>query len=164
MTIDESIAYIRKIYPAFDKKVICDIDSDGEFCEMIMQNSLNEQFPITVSVRQSGSGICVGQIDNITGCNTMSCEQTASAIRDITSDKIIFVLGFNHEDEIGFKKPFFTEIFALTGKEDDMQEDYEKFMSKISKPLSRLSRCFTELKGCFIVSNYSGSVYKKIIR
>ena len=164
MTIDEQIAYIRKIYPEFDKKVIRDVDNEGEFCEIIMPNNSNSQFPVTVSIRQSGMAICVGQISNITGCDTMSCEQAASAIKDITDDKIIFVLGFNNDEEIGFKKPFFTEIFAITGKEDDMKEEYEKFVSKISKPLSKISRYFTELKGCFIISNYSGSVCKKIIR
>ncbi len=165
MTIDESIEYLKKQLPSFDRKVFRDIDKHGnEFCEMVMQNVSMPSLPITVHISDDGCSISVGQIENVTGSDKMTAAAAVSAICDITSDKIVFVLGYKDEDDIGFGKPFMTEIFALTGGDDDMSKEYERLIDKISSPLSKVSRFFSSLKGRFSIMNFSGSINKTITR
>lgn len=165
MKINDQIMYLKKAFPAFDGKVMYDVDRKGEeFCEMIMPNPHMPNMPLAVSLGENGCSLSVGQFDNVTGHSTMTVEQLCSAINDIISDKIIFVMAYADEDDIGFGKPFMTQIFAITGDNDDMSEEYERFIAKISSPLSKFARRFTSLKGRFIVTNYSGSVNMTIIR
>ncbi len=165
MNINESIEYLQKQFPSFDRKVFRDIDRHGsEFCEMVMPNKALPSMPLTIHISDDGCSISVGQIENVTGSNKMIPKSAACAISDIISDKIVFVLGYKDEDDIGFGKPFMTEIYALTGADDDMSEEYERFIHKISTPLTKFSRVFSSLKGRFLIMNFSGSLNKTITR
>ncbi len=165
MTINESIEYLQRQYPAFDRRVFRDTDKNGcEFCEMIMPNKALPSLPLTLHITDEGCSISAGQLENVTGCDKMTACEASAAIADIISDKIIFVLGYRDEDDLGFGKPFLTEIYALTGGDDDMSREYERFIEKISTPLTGFSRLFTSLKGRFLIMNFSGSLNKTITR
>ncbi len=165
MKINDQIIYLRKAFPAFDGKVMYDVDRRGtEFCEMVMPNPSMPNMPLAVSLSESGCSLSAGQFDNVTGHDSMTVEQLCSAIRDVISDKIIFVMAYSEDDDVGFGKPFMTRIFAITGDDDDMSQEYKRFIAKISSPLGKFARRFTSLKGRFIITNYSGSINKIIIR
>ena len=165
MNIEEKIEFLRRRHPAFGRKVLYDVDNRGhEFCEMIYPNEQNPSMPITVSVDEKGCLISVGQISNVTGDHRISPEQAASAIDDIVNDKIIFVLGYADGIDIGSGAPFMTEIFAVTGEEDDMSEALEDFIAKISVPIKGLKRKLTRLKGRFVITDFSGSRHQEILR
>ena len=165
MTVNETVEYLQRAYPKLDGRVIHDVDRHGEeFCELIFSNFALPSAPIAVHVSDRGCSVSVGQFECVTGSDRMSAEQTVSAINDIISDKIIFVMAYREEDDIGFGKPFFTRIFALTGGEDDMSEEYERFMRTISSPLSKFARIFTSLKGRFTVFCFSGAINKTVTR
>ena len=166
MKIEEKIEYLRKKHPAFGKKVLYDTDNRGnDFCEIIYPNENNDMMPITVAVSDAGCLISVGKFSNVTGDYPISHEQAASAIDDIISDKIVFVAGYGEEtEETVSPAPFMTEIFALTGDVDDESEELEKFIAKISTPVTGFKRKLTRLKGRFIITNFSGSDTKTIER
>ena len=94
----------------------------------------------------------------------MTPEEVLAAIDDIVNDRIIFVIAYAKEDNLGFGSPYLTRIFAITGGEDDMSEDYEAFIAKISSPIKRCFRPFTALKGKFIIFNYTGSYSRTVER
>ena len=165
MKIEEQISYIQRTIPQFDRQVIFDTDSRGnDFCEMILPNRTLPNFPVTVTVTERGCSISVGQIENVTSSTTMSPEATCAAIRDIIDGKIIFVLAYRDGDDTGFGAPYLTRIFAITGKRDDMQDEYDAFIKKISTPLGKFARKLCSLKGRFLVFNYTATVQKEIIR
>lgn len=165
MNIEEKIEFLRKRHPAFGRRVLYDVDNKGnEFCEMIYPNEKNPAMPIAVSISEDGCLISVGQISNVTGRAPITVEQAASAIDDIVNDRIIFVLGYSDGVDIGSGAPFLTELFAITGGEDDMSADLEAFISKISKPVTGWKRRFTSLKGRFLITSFSGTQNKTIIR
>ena len=165
MTIEEKISYIQRVIPQFDRQVIYDTDSRGnDFCEMILQNPALPYFPITVTLTERGCSISVGQIENVTSSTTMSPEATCAAIRDILDGKIIFVIAYRDGDDTGFGAPYLTRIFALTGNDDDMQDEYDQFIKKISSPLSKFARKFSSLKGRFVIFNFTATVQKEISR
>ena len=165
MNIEEKIEFLRKRHPAFGKKVLYDVDNRGrEFCEMIYPNEHNPSMPVTVSVDEKGCLISVGQISNVTGDSRISPEQAASAIDDIVNDRIIFVLGYADGIDIGSGAPFMTEIFAITGEEDDMSEALEDLITRISTPVKGLRRKLTRLKGRFIITDFSGKSRREIVR
>ncbi len=164
MTIEQSVEYLLSHDRRFVREVMYDTDSKGEdFCEMIIKNSTNPSFPITVTVSDKGCSVAVGQFENVTGSQSMTPEQTLDAIEDIVCDKIIFVLGYEGDGDIGFGAPNFMRVFALTGREDDMSSDYEEFTDKISKPIKKF-RFLYSLKGKFVIFNYSGSLNKTVVR
>lgn len=165
MTIEEQIAYIQKAIPQFDRQVIYDTDSRGnDFCEMILPNPSLTSFPITLTLTERGCSISVGQIENVTSSTTMSPEAACAAIRDILDDKIIFLLAYRDGDDTGFGAPYLTRIFAITGNDDDMQDEYDAFITKISKPLSKFARKFSALKGRFVFFNFTATIHKEILR
>lgn len=166
MKIEERIEYLRKKHPAFGKKVLYDTDNKGnDFCEIIYPNEKNDMMPITVAVSDEGCLVSVGKFSNVTGDYPISHEQAASAIDDIISDKIVFVAGYGEENEEDFSPaPFMTEIFAITGDVDDESLELEKFIAKISTPVSGFKRKLTRLKGRFIITDFSGSNTKTIDR
>jgi len=165
VTIQEQISYLHTKFPLFDRMVIHDTDNRGnDFCETIMPNKSNPNTPLTVCVTDRGCSISVGQFDNVTGSSSMTVEQACSAIRDILDDKILFVIGYRGGDDTGFGTPFFSRVFALTGKNDDMSEDYERFLKRISSPLGKFARVFSPMKGRFVIFNFSGTVNKEILR
>lgn len=165
MKIEEKIEYIRRHHPNFGRQAIYDVDNRGnEFCELIYPNEHQPLMPIAVSVSDEGCFVSFGQISNVTGERPISHQQAVEAIDDIISDRIVFVLGYAEEDDIGSGAPFFTQIFALTGGEDDMREELDRFVFKISTPITGWKRKLTRLKGRFIITNFSGSENKTIFR
>ena len=165
MTVNEQVSILQLKNPAFDRQVIHDVDNRGnEFCELIMQNEKKPNLPITVTVTERGCSISVGQFEDVADSRTMTPEQTLAAIKDITNDKIIFVIAYRDDSKTGFGSPTFSRIFALTGGDDDMSREYDAFINKISSPLTKFSRFFTSLKGRFVIFNFTGSVDREIIR
>ena len=165
MNIEEKIEFLRKRHPAFGRKVLYDVDNRGhEFCEMIYPNEQNPMMPVTVSVDEKGCLISVGQISNVTGDRQISVEQAASAIDDVVNDRIMFVLGYADGVDVGSGAPFMTEIFAITGEEDDMSEELEDLITRISTPVKGLRRKLTRLKGRFIITDFSGKSRREITR
>ena len=165
MTVEQSVEYLLSHSKLFEREVIRDTDRRGrDFCEMIIKNESQPSFPITVSVTEDGCSLSVGQLEEVTGSDRMTPDEALAAIGDILEDRILFVLAYRDEDDVGFGSPFFTRIFALTGGDDDMSREYDRFMEKISKPASRFLRPFTTLKGRFLIFNFSGSVNKTVIR
>ena len=165
MTIQEKVEFLRRRHPSFGKKVLYDVDVKGrEFCEMIYPNENNPMMPITVSVSEDGCLISVGQISNVTGNRAISVEQAASAIDDIVQDRIVFVLGYKDGEDIGSGAPYLTEIYPITGDEDDQSRELEQFIAKISTPVTGFKRKFTPLKGRFIITDFSCGVNRTILR
>jgi hypothetical protein len=156
---------LQNAFPQFSSRVIDDVDRHGnEFCELIFSNPNLPSVPIAVHICEDGCSVSVGQFEDVTGSRNMSAEQTRGAIEDIINDKIIFVIAYRDEDDVGFGKPFFQRIFAMTGDCDDMSREYEDFIRTIQKPLSPFARRFTSLKGRFIIFNFSGSLNTTITR
>jgi len=165
MTVEQAAEYLLSKNRRFDRNVIYDTDKHGSsFCELFIQNTAFPSLPITVTVTDRGCCVSVGQFDNVTGSRSMTPDQTLSVIDDISQDKIIFVLGYRDDEDIGFGSPFFSRVFAITGGEDDMQAEYEDFLEKISKPIYKKLRFLTPLKGRFLIFNFSGSLKNTIIR
>ena len=165
MTAEQTSEYLLSHSRRFERDVIHDVDRHGDsFCELIIKNDSNPSYPITVTVTDDGCSLSVGNFSNVTGNKKMSPDQTLGAIEDIIEDKIIFVLGYHGDDDIGFGSPFFSRIFALTGADDDMEDDYNEFIQTISSPINKKLRFFYSLKGRFLIFNYSGSLNKTIIR
>ena len=165
MTPEQTSEYLLSNCSRFERDIIRDTDKYGDtFCELIIKNESLPSYPLTVTVTEIGCSISVGNLSNVTGSKRMTTDQTLSAINDILSDKIIFALGYRDDDDIGFGSPFLTRVFALTGGDDDMQEDYEDFLCEISKPINKKLRFLYSLKGRFQIFNFSGSVNKTITR
>ena len=165
MTVEQTVEYLQSCNRLFDRGVIYDTDRHGRsFCEMKIKNSSEENLPLTLTVTEDGCSISVGQFSNVTGSSKMTPDEALSAIEDIISDKIIFVLGYKDDDDIGFGAPFFSRVFALTGGNDDMSEEYDGFIEEISRPIKKMLRPFVNLKGRFFIYNFTGTVKKTITR
>lgn len=165
MTAEQISEYLLSHSKHFERDVIYDTDKRGEsFCELVIKNEHLPSYPITVTATESGCSLSVGNFADVTGSKKMTPEETLSAIEDIIADKIIFVLGYQDDDDIGFGSPFFSRIFAITGGNDDMSEEYEDFIKTISKPINKKLKFFYSLKGRFKIFTFSGSLNKSIIR
>ena len=106
MTSEQSVEYLLSHSRLFERQVIRDTDRRGrDFCEMIIKNDNQPSFPITVTVTDDGCCVSVGQFEDVTGSDRMTPDEVLSAINDITNDKIIFVLAYKDEDDIGFGAP-----------------------------------------------------------
>ena len=165
MTVEEKVRYISEKCPALSKKVNRDEDARGNiFFDMIAENEKNPSMPLTLSVSEDGCTLSVGPIGNITGGKPISHEVALTAIDDVFSGKVIFVMGYRGKDTYGLETPFMTQIFALTGREDDMTKEYEVFKAKLSKPPSKFGRMFSSLRGRFVITDYSGDLTLEITR
>ena len=165
MTAKQISEYLLSHSRRFERDVIYDTDKHGEeFCELIIKNESNPSYPLTITVTDEGCAISVGNFSNVTDSKKMNPDQTLAAIEDIIADNIVFVQGYRENDDIGFGSPFFSRIFAITGGDDDMSEEYEDFIKTISTPINKRLRFFYSLKGRFLVFNFSGSLNKTIIR
>lgn len=165
MTAEQAVEYLLSHSRLFDRSVIRDTDRRGhDFCEMIIKNGSQPSFPITVTVTDDGCTLSVGQFEDVASSTRMTPDEVLAAIDDIINDKIIFVLAYKNEDDVGFGAPYFSRVFALTGGDDDMSAEYEHFLSKISTPIKKFLRPVTALKGRFRIFNYSGSVNKTVER
>lgn len=165
MDLQESVRLIVKNFPSSDKHTIYDTDSKGkEFCEITIPNSNDENMPITVTINESGCKVSCGYISDITGDKEIGIDNAISAINDIIEDKIILCAGFKTEDDVEFCQAYFTRIFAITGREDDMSDEYDGFLATLQKPLNPVTSIFAFYKGIFIIRNYSRTLYLKIHR
>lgn len=165
MTAKQTAEYFLSYSHRFERDVIYDTDRHGdEFCELIIKNASNPSYPLTVTVTDEGCSISVGNLSDVTGSKKMNPNQTLCAIEDIIADKIVFVLGYREDDNTGCAPPFFSRVFALTGADDDMSEEYDAFVKTISAPINKKLRFLYSLKGRFLIFNYSGSLNKTIIR
>jgi len=165
MTVEQISEYFLSRSNRFERDVIYDTDKHGdEFCELVIKNKYLPSYPITVTATEAGCSISVGNFADVTGSKKMTPDQTLYAIEDIIADKIVFVLGYREDDDIGFGSPFFSRVFALTDGKDDMKEEFESFIKTISKPINKKLRFFYSLKGKFKIFTFSGSVNKSIIR
>ena len=165
MTLEQTVEYLKRQCRRFDEKVIYDTDRRGEeFCELLIRNESQPMLPLTLSVTDDGCSISVGQMEDITDNDSMTPDQALAAIDDIINDRIIFVLAYKDKDDIGFGSPYFSRIFAITGRDDDMTDEYNEFIEKISRPLTPFARKFTPLKGRFVICNFSGAISQTITR
>lgn len=165
MTAEQISEYLLSHSRLFERDVIYDTDRHGEsFCELVIKNPSLPSYPITVTATDEGCSLSVGNFANVTGSKKMTPEQTLAAIDDIIADKIIFVLGYREDDDVGFGSPFFSRVFALTGESDDMREEYDEFIKTVNKPINKNLRFFYTLKGRFLIFNFSGTVDQTIIR
>ena len=165
MTAEQISEYLLSHSRRFERDVIYDTDKRGDsFCELIIKNGFLPSYPITVTVTESGCSLSVGNFSDVTSNKKMTPDQTLLAIEDIVADKIIFVLGYREDDDIGFGSPFFSRIFAITGGDDDMSLDFEDFIKTISTPINKKLRFLHSLKGRFLIFTFSGSISKTIIR
>ena len=164
MNIEEKIEFLRKKHPKFSRRTMWDTDHNGnEFCEIIYPNDSNPLMPITAAVNNEGCLISVGKISHVTGDYPITVEQAAEAIDDIISDRIIFVLGYADGNDCE-GAPFMTDIYPITGGEDDKSEELQQLISKISTPVTGFKRKMTRLKGRFLIFNFSGSENRVITR
>ena len=165
MNIEEMLDMLRRRYPAFGRKVIYDKDHKGrEFAEIVYPNEKNPSMPITVSVSDDGCLISAGQISHVTGERPISIPEAISAIDDIINDRIVFVLGYEDKKDSISGAPFLTELFALTGDENDERGELDEFIAKLRTPVKGLRRYFASLKGRFVVTNFSGTINEEIFR
>ena len=165
MTVEQSVEYLLLHERRFERDPIWDTDRRGrQFCELLIKNVNLPSFPITVTVTENGCCVSVGQFEDVADSDRMSPDQALAAINDILEDRIIFVLAYKKDGDIGFGTPYFSRIFAITGEEDDMSEDYNEFIAKISSPIKKFLRPITALKGRFVIFNFTGSINKTIER
>ena len=165
MTVDESVQLIEKKFSQFEQSVNRDVDNKGkDFCEVCLQNRKNPMFPVTVTVKESGCLVSVGRVQNVTGTSCFPVENIIPAIEDIILGRVVFVFGYENQEKLEDDKPFFTKIFALTGKDDDMTEEYRKLIEKLNIPVGGIKRRLTKLKGIFRVYNFTYSVDETIRR
>ncbi len=165
MTIEDSISYLRRQFPSISQRVTYDVDAHGEdFCEIFLPNEQNQNLPITITVYTDGCLFSVGRMHNVMGNKPISTEVCASAIRDVIQDKIVFVFGYKNEEEYDNSKAFFHRFFALTGREDDMSDEYYDFLENLKKKPSWLEKKFSKMTGIFEFSTFSDNEPKIIKR
>ncbi len=165
MTIEEAIGFFRRKFSKFPQRVAYDIDERGEdFAEIFFPNEINKNLPISILVSDEGCLLSVGRLHNVMGDRPISPEACESAIRDVIEDKIVFVFGYKTEDDYDESKVFFSRFFALTGREDDMSGEYEKFLLTLEKKPSWIERKFSKTVGIFEISSFSQAETKIIKR
>ncbi len=165
MTIEDSVALLRRKFPAFSARAAYDVDSRGEdFCEIVMPSEKNSALPITVTVKADGCLLSVGRIHNVMGKTPISVEACISAITDVIEDRIVFVWGYKNDDDYADSKTFMARFFALTGRDDDMSEEYEDFLLMLERKPNWFERKFTDRVGVFELHRFSDSEPKIIKR
>ena len=165
MKPEEFATALQRKFSSFGGKIIYDQTERGEdFCELVYQNKCQPDKPITVTVYDDGALVSFGSMQNITGDRKISLDAAIQAINDIISDKIIFIFCYENSEKKDDGRLHDSYVFALTGDGSDMSREYEKFIASIKKPLGKIGRLFTPLKGIFAVTNFSGSVCFEIER
>lgn len=165
MTIEDSIAYLRRQFPAISKKVTYDVDKKGrDFCELVLPNENNENMPVTVTVNADGCLISAGRMMNISGEREMSVQETVCAINDVVGDKIVFVFKYKNEEDFLDRRACESKFFALTGREDDMSEEFDAFVKKIESPIkNKLEKFFSQNIGIFEFVSFGGK-FDRVVR
>ena len=165
MTIEETIGFFRRKFSKIPQRVAYDADERGEdFCEIFFPNEINKNLPISVLINDGGCFLSVGRLQNVMGDSPVAPEVCESAIRDVVEDRIVFVFGYKNEDDFNESKVFFSRFFALTGREDDMSAEYEKFLLTLEKKPSWFEKKFSKKVGIFEISTYSQAEAKIIKR
>ena len=165
MTIEESIAFFRRKFPKFAQRVAYDVDDRGEeFCEIFLPNELNKNLPITIAVSEDGCTLSVGRMHNVMGDRPISPEACVSAINDVVENNIVFVFGYKNEEDFEDSKVSFSRFFALTGRDDDMSEEYADFLSTLEKKPNWFERKFSKMTGIFEISTFSDENVKIVKR
>lgn len=165
MTSREFIDLLQKQFPAFGKKVICDVTAKGEeFFELIYPNNNLPAYPLALTVFEDGALISFGNLQNITGGKRLSFDETLQAISDVIEDRIVFTLCYQNAEDKADGKISDRRVFLLTEDADDMSEEYENLIEQIKKPIGRWPRFLTPLKGIFVFMNFSGSVNFELTR
>lgn len=165
MTIEETASYFRRKFSRIPQRTCFDVDASGEdFCEITLSNDINMSLPITVTATDNGCFLSVGRMHNVMGNKPISPEACESAIRDVIEDRIVFVFGYKNEEDYDNSKVFFSRFFALTGREDDMSEEYENFLSTLEKKPNWFERKFSKSVGIFEISTFSQPEPKIITR
>lgn len=163
MTIEDTLALIRKQYPNTSKKETYDVDKDGnDFCEVIIPDVKRNKLPITVTINKEGCFLSVGRMHNISGKYEISVENLFSAIDDVINDRIVFVYKYKNEENKEDGHVSECDFFPLTGRKDDMLEEFEKFKSKLLKEKSKKNKIFSKYKGIYEISSYTGK-YDEVI-
>ena len=165
MTIEESILYLRRQFPKISPRATYDVDGKGnEFSEIFLANDKNVSLPISIKITAEGCFLSVGRMHSVMGNKPISTEACASAIRDVIEDKIVFVFGYKNEEDFENSKARFHRFFALTGREDDMSEEYSDFIEAIKKKPTWLEKKLSKMTGIFEISAFSDSEPKIIKR
>ena len=165
MKPEEFAVALQRNFSAFGNKIIYDKTAKGEdFCEMVYYNEHQPDKPITVTVYEDGALLSFGNMQNVAGDKALPLDAAIQAISDIISDKIIFIFCYENSEKKDDGRLHDSYVFALTGDGSDMSREYEKFIASIKKPLGKIGRLFTPLKGIFAVTNFSGSVNFEIVR
>ncbi len=164
MTIEDTLGYIRKIYPDMSKKVTYDIDKHGEdFCEVTIPN---EKFPsliLTVTVSGKGCMLSCGRMLNITGEHEISAEAVCSAIDDVMCDRVVFVTKYASEAHRDDGRACERDMFILSGREDDEAKDLERLIKKLETPVkSKLEEKLGSKCGLYEIMSFSGK-YNRVI-
>ena len=165
MTIEDSIAYLRRQFPAISKKVTYDVDKKGrDFCELVLPNENNENMPVTITVNADGCRISAGRMMHISGEREMSTEEAVYAVNDIINDRIVFVFKYKNEEDFSDRRACDSRFFALTGRDDDMSEEFDGFVKFLEKPTkNKIQRFFSQNIGIFEFSSFGGK-FDRIIR
>ena len=165
MTIEDSIAYLRRQFPAISKKVTYDVDKKGrDFCELVLPNENNENMPVTITVNVDGCRISAGRMMHISGEREMLTEEAVYAVNDIINDRIVFVFKYKNEEDFSDRRACDSRFFALTGRDDDMSEEFDGFVKFLEKPTkNKIQRFFSQNIGIFEFSSFGGK-FDRIIR
>ena len=165
MTIEDSIAYLRRQFPAISKKVTYDVDKKGrDFCELVLPNEHNENMPVTVTVNADGCRISAGRMMHISGEREMSTEEAVCAINDIINDRIVFVFKYKNEEDFSDRRACDQRFFALTDREDDMSEEFNALIKKIETPIkNKFEKIFSQNVGIFEILSFCGK-FDRVLR
>ena len=165
MTIEDSIAYLRRQFPSILKRVTYDVDKKGrDFCEVLLPNENNENMPITITVNADGCRISAGRMMHVSGEREMSVEDAVCAINDIVNDRIVFVFKYKNEEDFSDRRACDQRFFALTDREDDMSAEFNALIKKIEAPIkNKFQKIFSQNVGIFEFSSFGGK-YNKIIK
>lgn len=165
MNAEEQVLELQRKFPELGKRAVFDMTDRGErFCELIYPNKLRAGFPLTVTVFDDGSLIAFGKVSDIAGSKRLPLDAAVCAIDDIIHDRVIFVFQYSSREAMEQGRLVASDAFAITGGEGDMQAEYERLMHTLHRPLRGVGRLFSSLKGLFIITNFSGSLYDEITR
>lgn len=164
MTIEDTINQLRRAYPEISKKVIYDVDKKGnDFCELVLPNEKNENMPITITVNANGCLISAGRMLNVSGNSEMSAENAISAINDIVNDKIVFVYKYKNKEDFADRRVLDSSFFVLTGREDDMQDEFDAFLKTIETSVkNKFEKLFSKNIGIFEILSFNGK-YDRVL-
>ena len=165
MTIEDSIAYLRRSFPKISKKVTYDVDKKGrDFCELVLPNENNENMPVTITVNADGCRISAGRMMHISGEREINVEDAVCAIDDIINDKIVFVFKYKNEDDFSDRRACDSRFFALTDREDDMSAEFDSLIKKIQAPLkNKFQKIFSQNVGVFEIVSFGGK-FDRVVR